>query len=104
METQSTLLRTTARLVVATLIVIVMVVGKSFLIPLAWAFLIALASYRFLNQIEEKTIMSRSLINVLFLLFILIVLFGIGYFFYVELSQYIQGYSCPGSSYIPAFA
>lgn len=87
METESPLLKTTARLVVATLIVIVMVVGKSFLVPMAWAFLIGLASYRFLNRIEEKTRLSRSLINMLFLFFILIILFGIGYFFYVELSH-----------------
>jgi len=87
METQNSLLNITARLAVATLIVLVMVVGKSFLVPLAWALLIAMASYRFLNRMEEKTILSRSMINILFLLFILIVLFGIGYFFYVELSH-----------------
>jgi len=87
METENSLIRTTARLIVATLVVLVMVVGKSFLVPLAWALLIALASYRFLHRMEEKTILSRSLINILFLLFILIVLFGVGYFFYVELSH-----------------
>ncbi len=87
MENQSNLLKTTARLVVATLIVVVMVVGKSFLVPLAWAFLIGMASYRFLHRIEEKTRMSRSLINMLFLLALLLVLVGIGYFFYVELSH-----------------
>lgn len=87
MEKQDVLIRTTARLVIATLIVIVMVVGKSFLVPMAWALLIGLASYRFLNRIEENTKLGRSLINMLFLVFILIVLFGIGYFFYVELSH-----------------
>jgi len=86
METQSTLLKTTARLAVATLIVVVMVVGKSFLIPLAWATLISLASYRFLNNLEEKTILSRSAVNIFFLLFILTVLVGFAYFFYFELS------------------
>jgi predicted PurR-regulated permease PerM len=86
METQSNLIQTTARLVVATLIVIVMVVGKSFLVPLAWAFLIGMASYRFLHRVEEKTGMSRSLINGLFLIALLVVLTGIGYFFYIELS------------------
>ncbi len=84
---QGSLLRTTARLVVATLIVTVMVIGKSFLVPLAWALLIALASYRFLNHLEEKTIMSRSVINMLFLLFLLLVLIAIGYFFYLEFSH-----------------
>jgi predicted PurR-regulated permease PerM len=64
-----------------------MVVGKSFLVPMAWAFLIAAASYQFLNMLEEKSRMSRSLINTLFLMFILIILVGIGYFFYIELAH-----------------
>ncbi len=85
MEARDSLLIITARLVITTLIVIVMVVGKSFLVPLAWAFLIGLASYRFLNHIEEKTRISRTVINALFLLSLLIFLIGIGYFFYLEL-------------------
>jgi len=86
-ESQGSLLKTTARLVVASLIITVMVIGKSFLVPLAWALLIALASYRFLNRLEERTILSRSMVNMLFLMFLLIVLVGLGYFFYVELSR-----------------
>jgi predicted PurR-regulated permease PerM len=87
MTEQSNLLKTTARLIVATFVVVVMVVGKSFLVPMAWAFLIAAASYQFLNKLEEKSRMSRSLINTLFLMFILIILVGIGYFFYIELAH-----------------
>ncbi len=86
MESQDNLIKTTARLVIATLIIIVLVVGKSFLVPLAWALLIGLASYRFLNKLEEKTAMPRSLINMLFLFFIFALLISIGYFFYIELS------------------
>ena len=66
MDSQNALMKTTARLVVATLIVTVMVVGKSFLVPMAWALLIGLASYRFLNRLEEKTVLSRSMINMFF--------------------------------------
>ncbi|MCB0823332.1 MAG: AI-2E family transporter [Bacteroidales bacterium] len=87
METQSNLLKTTARLVIATLIVIVMVVGKSFLVPLAWALLIALASYRFLTHMEEKVKIPRTLINTLFLLSLLVVLIAIAWFFYIELNH-----------------
>lgn len=86
MENQDALIKTTARLVIAALIVVVMVIGKSFLVPLAWALLISMASYRFLNNLEEKTILSRSAVNILFLFAILFVLIGIGYFFYIELS------------------
>lgn len=87
MTEQSNLLKTTARLIVATFVVVVLVVGKSFLVPLAWAFLIGAASFQFLNNLEEKTKLSRSLINTFFLLFILIILVATGYFFYVELAH-----------------
>jgi len=87
MTEQSNLIKLTARLVVATLIVVIMVVGKSFLVPLAWAFLIGAASYEFLNRMEEKTKLNRSVINMFFLLFILGILLGTGYFFYLELSH-----------------
>ena len=86
MESQSSLLKLTAGLVITTLTLAIMVVGKPFLVPLAWALLIGLASYKFLNRLEEKTIMPRRLINVLFLLFILLVIISIAYFFYIELN------------------
>jgi predicted PurR-regulated permease PerM len=87
MESQQILLKNTARLIIATLVIIVMVVGKSFLIPLAWAMLIAMASYPMLDKVESKTGLSRSLINAFFLLILLVVLIGIGFFFYAELSH-----------------
>jgi predicted PurR-regulated permease PerM len=86
MTTENSLLTMTARLITTTLIVVVMVIGKSFLIPLAWAVLIGMASYRFLNMLEERTFLTRSAINVIFLLSILTFLILIGYFFYIELS------------------
>ena len=87
METQSSLLTSTARLITATLIVLVMVVGKSFLVPFAWAVLIGMASYRFLDHLEKKTFLTRSLINVLFLIFMLFILISLSYFFYIELTH-----------------
>lgn len=87
METSSVLLRNTARLIMASVIIIVMIVGQSFLVPLAWATLIAMASYPMLNKLEEKTGLSRSLINALFLLLLLGCLIAIGFFFYIELSH-----------------
>ncbi len=87
METQSSLLKSTARLITATLIVVVMVIGKSFLVPFAWAVLIGMASYRFLDHLETRTFLTRSLINVLFLIVMLFVLISLSYFFYIELSH-----------------
>jgi predicted PurR-regulated permease PerM len=86
MTTENSLLVMTARLITATLIVVVMVIGKSFLIPLAWAVLIGMASYKLLHTLEQRTRLTRSLINTVFLLGILVFLILIGYFFYVELS------------------
>jgi predicted PurR-regulated permease PerM len=87
METQSSLLKITARLVLATLIVLVLVIGKSFLVPFAWSLLIALSSIKLIEVTEEKTNMPRGLIIFLFLLFILLVMISIGYFFYIELHR-----------------
>jgi len=86
METKSSLIKITARLVLATLIILVLFVGKSFLVPLAWSLLIGLASVKFIDHIEEKTIMSRGLVIFLFLIVILLITFLIGYFFYIELT------------------
>ena len=87
MNTESTLLKNTARLVITCLIVVIMVVGKAFLIPLAWSLFIAIASYPMLQKIEERTRWSRSLINGIFLIFLLGFLVIIGFFFYAELSS-----------------
>jgi predicted PurR-regulated permease PerM len=87
MQTESSLVKNTYSFIVAILIVMVLVVGKSFLVPLAWALLIGLASYHFLNRVEEKTILPRGFIIMLFLLFIFIIIFALGYFFYIELSH-----------------
>ncbi|NTV79254.1 MAG: AI-2E family transporter, partial [Clostridiales bacterium] len=84
---QNHLLRITARLVLATLIILVLVVGKPFLVPFAWSLLIALASLKFINWTEEKTILPLGLIIFLFLLLVLLILFSIGYFFYIELDR-----------------
>jgi predicted PurR-regulated permease PerM len=87
MNTESTLLKNTARLVIACLIVVIMVVGQAFLVPLAWSLFIAIASYPMLHKIEQRTGWSRSLINALFLLLLLAFLVIIGFFFYAELSS-----------------
>lgn len=87
MEANSSLIKITARLVLATLIILVLFVGKSFLVPLAWSLLIGLASVKFIEHIEKKTLMSRGLVIFSFLIFILLITFLIGYFFYVELTN-----------------
>lgn len=87
MNQTSGLLNITARIIIATFIVMVMIVGKSFLVPFAWALLIGMASYPMLDRLEKKTRLPRSLINAIFLLSLLACLLGIGFFFYKELSH-----------------
>lgn len=87
MKTESDLILITVRSILAILIVLVLVVGKSLLIPLAWSLLIALASVNFIEKVEKKTPLSKSLVIILFLLFILVVIFLVGYFFYIELHR-----------------
>jgi predicted PurR-regulated permease PerM len=85
METQGTLLKITVRLILATLIILIMVVGKEFLVPFTWSLLIALSSVRLIDWMQKKTGMLRGAVIALYLVFILFVLFSLGYFFYFEL-------------------
>ena len=87
MHTESTLIKNTHKLIAATIIVIILVVGKSFLIPLAWSILIAFASYQLIEKIKEKTILPAGLIILFYLLFIISIISLFIYFFYVELSH-----------------
>jgi predicted PurR-regulated permease PerM len=85
METQSKLLKITARLILATLIILIMVVGKEFLVPFTWSLLIGLASVKLIEWAQEKTKMPLGLVITLYLVIILFALFMLGYFFYFEL-------------------
>ena len=87
MKTESDLILITVRSILAILIVLVLVAGKSLLIPFAWSMLIALASVNFIDRVEKKTPLSKSLVIFLFLLLILAVIFLVGYFFYIELHR-----------------
>lgn len=87
MDSHPRIFKITARIIVATFIVMVMVIGKSFLIPFAWALLIGMASYPMLDKLEKRTRLPRSLINAVFMLSLLVSLLGIGFFFYKELSH-----------------
>ncbi|MCU0370315.1 MAG: AI-2E family transporter [Bacteroidales bacterium] len=87
MEPHSQLLKNTARMVLAGLIIAIMVIGKSFLVPFAWSLLIALASIGLVEKAKAKTRLPMGAIIGMYLLFILLVLFAVGYFFFIELSH-----------------
>lgn len=87
MNTESALIKNTHKLILASIIIIILVVGKSFLIPLAWSILIGLASYQLIEKLKEKTILPPGLIILFYLLFIVSIISLFIYFFYVELSH-----------------
>ena len=87
MNTESTLIKNTHKLIATAIIIIILIVGKSFLIPLAWSVLIGLASYQLIEKIKEKTILPPGLIILFYLLFIVSVISLFIYFFYIELSH-----------------
>jgi len=85
METQSRLLQITARLILATLIILIMVVGKKFLVPFTWSLIIGLASIKLIDWIKMKTSLPTAMVIIMYLFIILLVLLALGYFFYLEL-------------------
>jgi predicted PurR-regulated permease PerM len=89
METDNKVFRFTIRLVLALLIIYILIVGKSFLIPFAWAIVIGLASIQFIEKIKQKSNIPVGLIILSYLLLIVAVIFLVFYFFYVELSHII---------------
>jgi predicted PurR-regulated permease PerM len=89
METNDKVFRFTIRLVLAMLIVYILIIGQSFLTPLAWAIVIALASVQFVDKARQKSGMPAGLVILLFILTIVTVIFLIFYFFYIELSHII---------------
>jgi predicted PurR-regulated permease PerM len=60
MKSESIIMDIAVKSVLAILIVLVLIAGKSFLIPFAWSLLIALASVNFIDRVGKKTKMSRS--------------------------------------------
>ena len=94
--TDSKIFKIATLLVIFVLTVVILIVGKSFLIPFAWGLLIALASVRFLDKIEKKFKINRMLSSLLFVGVILLVILLLFYFFYIEILSMVSG--------VPSFA
>ncbi len=87
MEINSSLFRFTLRCILLYLIVLGMVLGKSFLVPLAWALLIGLASIGLVGKIEKITKWNRGVIILIYIVFILGIISLIGLFFFKQISK-----------------
>ena len=89
MNSNDKVFRFTIRLVLAMLIVYILIIGKSFLTPLAWSIVIGLASIQFIEKIKQKSGIPVGLIIFSYMLMIVAIIFSTFYFFYVELSHII---------------
>ncbi len=79
----------TIRLFLLMMIVYILIIGKSFLVPLAWAIIIALASIQFIDKIKNKLKLPSGLVILSYLLLLIAIIIFIFYFFYIELSHII---------------
>jgi predicted PurR-regulated permease PerM len=64
-----------------------MVIAKSFLVPIAWALLISLASLKFLERMHKKFKIKWGLLVVIHLFVVLIIILGIVTFLFAEVKS-----------------
>ncbi|GJM29768.1 MAG: hypothetical protein DHS20C17_24030 [Cyclobacteriaceae bacterium] len=70
-------LRITVNLFLFCLIVFILVIAKNFLVPIAWALLISLASLRFLERMHEKLGLRWGLLVFIHLFLMLLIIVGV---------------------------
>ncbi len=87
----SQLIRIAAVLVILTISVAIMIIAKSFLVPLAWSLVIALASFQMLTKIERKFHINRFVTSAVFVVLIILGIITLLYFFYIEIASIING-------------
>jgi len=87
--TDSGLFKFTITLIAVILSIAVFIVGKAFLVPFAWALLLALASVRILDRIEYKLKAKRVIITLSFVLTVLIVVILLFYFLYSQIRMIV---------------
>ena len=87
----SNLFRVAAVLVIAAITITILILGKSFLIPLAWSLLIGLASFRMLKRYEKKYHIKRLFSSMIFVGMILLGIAVLFYFFYREIASIVKG-------------
>ena len=85
------MIRTAGILFIASITIVILIIAKSFLIPLAWSLIIALASFQMLNRIEKKYHMKRLFSSLLFVALILLVIILLFYFFLSEIASIVKG-------------
>lgn len=87
----SQLFKFTTFLIASFLVISIFIMAKSFLVPLAWGLLIALASVRMLDKIEYKLKLKRIVVTIAFLLIILLFMTLLLFFFFAEIKMIVTG-------------
>lgn len=89
--TDSRIFKIATFLTISIISIAILILGKSFLIPLAWGLLIALASIRMLDKVEKKLKINRLLTSILFVGVVILGILFLFYFFYSEIRSIISG-------------
>ena len=87
MDKNDLIIKNSARVILISIIIYVMVIGKSFLIPFSWSLLIALSSVNAIEWVRKKTRLPLGVVIFSFLTMIFVFIFLIGYLFYFELNH-----------------
>ncbi len=83
------LVKFTLGLFLTCLIVFILVIARDFLVPIAWALLISLASLRFLERIHNKFKIRWGLLILIHLFLLMLITLGIFIFLFSEVRQII---------------
>ncbi|GEM_PF-1878559 len=77
-------------LIIFSLIMGLMVVGRSIIVPIAWALMIGFSSVQILRRIHRKIRINWGVMCFIYLLLVLSVLAGVMTFFFVEMQRIVQ--------------
>lgn len=72
------------------LIILILVLAKNFLVPIAWALLISLSSLRFLERMHKKYRIKWGLLVLIHLVLVLFIILGIVIFLFAEVKAIIE--------------
>ena len=72
------------------LIIVILVVAKNFLVPIAWALLISLSSLRFLERMHKKYRIKWGLLVLIHLVLVLFIILGVVIFLFAEVKAIIE--------------
>lgn len=90
---QTSLISFSHGLIIFSLILGLMVVGRSIIVPIAWSLMIGFSSVHVLRKIHTKVKIKWGVICFVYLLLVLCVLIGVMTFFFVEMQRIVQSAS-----------